>query len=119
MSAALTIEEERVAHVTILRLVGRLELDDGDTTLRDHINGLADQGRVNLILDLTKVTRLDSAGIGMLVSKYLTVKRLGGIIKLLHLTDRTSRLLNMTKLATVFEIFEQDDQALQSFGAAV
>ena len=116
MSASMTIEEERVAHVTILRLAGRLELDDGDTTLRDHINRLVEEDRVNVILDLTKVTRLDSAGIGMLVSKYLTVKRRGGTIKLLHLTDRTSKLLNMTRLVTVFEIFEQDDQAIQSFG---
>jgi anti-sigma B factor antagonist len=113
------ITERRVADVTILQLAGHLELDAGDTVLRDHVNRLVEEGRVNLLLDLTDVTRLDSAGIGMLVGKYLTVKKRGGTMKLLHLTDRTSRLLNITKLATVFEVFEQEDQAIQSFGVEV
>lgn len=118
LTTLMRIAERRVADVTILQLAGRLELDDGDTVLRDHVNRLAEEGRVNLILDLTDVTRLDSAGIGMLVGKYLTVRKRGGTIKLLHLTDRTSRLLNITKLASVFEIFEQEDQAVRSFSAA-
>jgi anti-sigma B factor antagonist len=119
MTAHMRITERRVADVTVLVLSGRLELDNGDTVLRDHVNQLVEEGRVNLLLDLTDVTRLDSAGIGMLVGKYLTAKRRGGTIKLLHLTDRTNRLLNITKLATVFEIFEHEDEAIRSFGVTV
>ena len=111
------IVEQRVGDVTILRLKGRLELDDGDVILRDHVNGLVAQGRVNVVLDMTDVTRMDSAGIGMLVGKYMTVKNRGGTLRLLHLTDRTSRLLHVTRLETVFEIFEDEAAALRSFSA--
>ena len=110
------IVEQRVGDVTILRLKGRLELDDGDIVLRNHVDGLVGQGRVNVVLDMTDVTRMDSAGIGMLVGKYMTVKNRGGMLRLLHLTDRTSRLLHVTRLETVFEIFEDEDAVLQTFG---
>ena len=117
MSTPMEIVEHRVGDVTILRLKGRLELDDGDVVLREHVDRLVAQGRVNLVLDMTDVTRMDSAGIGMLVGKYMTVKNRGGTLRLLHLTDRTSRLLHVTRLETVFDIFEQEDLALQSFSA--
>ena len=109
------IVEHRVGDVTVLRLKGRLELDDGDMVLREHVDRLCAQGRVNVVLDMTDVTRMDSAGIGMLVGKYMTVKNRGGMLRLLHLTDRTSRLLHVTRLETVFEIFEDEATALQSF----
>ncbi|MEO6350481.1 MAG: STAS domain-containing protein [Candidatus Limnocylindrales bacterium] len=109
------IVERRIGDVTILRLKGRLELDDGDVILRNHVDGLMAQGHVNVVLDLTDVTRMDSAGIGMLVGKYMTVKNRGGMLRLLHLTERTSRLLHVTRLETVFEIFEDEDAALKSF----
>ncbi len=111
------IVEQRVGDVTILRLKGRLELDYGDEVLRDHVDGLVAQGRVDVLLDMTDVTRMDSAGIGMLVGKFMTVKNRGGTLRLLHLTDRTSRLLHVTRLETVFDIFEDEDAAVQSFGS--
>jgi anti-sigma B factor antagonist len=117
VSTPMEIVELRVAGVTVLRLKGRLELDDGDYVLRDHVDGLLAQGRVNLILDMTDVTRMDSAGIGMLVGKYMSVKNRGGMLRLLHLTERTSRLLHVTRLETVFEIFQDEDAAIKSFGA--
>ncbi len=113
--APLQIVEQRAADVTILRLAGSLEIDDGDTVLRDHVNRLVEQGRVNLVLDLRDVVILDSTGVGILVGKYLTVKRRGGTIKLLHVTDRTNRLLQITKLAKVFEIFDHEREAVRSF----
>jgi anti-sigma B factor antagonist len=110
------IEELRVDDVTILRLKGRLELEEGDVTLRDHVNNLVNEGRVKLVLDMREVTRLDSAGIGMLVSKFLTARRRGGAIKLIHLTNRSEHLMDITRLSTVFEIFQDEDEALRSFG---
>jgi anti-sigma B factor antagonist len=117
VSTPMEIVEQRVGDVTILRLKGRLELDDGDVVLREHVDRLVAQGRVNVVLDMTDVTRMDSAGIGMLVGKYMTVKNRGGTLRLLHLTERTSRLLHVTRLETVFEIFEQEDEAIHSFSA--
>jgi len=116
MSAQLTIKEERIGDVTVLRLSGRLELDSGDLALRDHINRLVDENRTHLVLDMQNVTRLDSAGIGMLVGKYLSVRRGGGSIRLLHLTARTNRLMDITKLVTVFETFQDEAEAVRSFG---
>jgi anti-anti-sigma factor len=112
------IVERRIGDVTILQLIGRLELEDGDVVLRDAVNHLVEAGRVKLVLDMKEVTRLDSAGIGMLVSKYLTAKRGGGTLKLLHPTERTDHLMDITKLTSVFEIFEDEEAAIRSFDPA-
>jgi anti-sigma B factor antagonist len=112
------IVEEHVGDVTILRLNGRLELEQGDLAFRDYINNLVADGRSNIVLDLKDVTRIDSAGIGMLVSKFLTARRSGGTIKLLHLTRHSDHLINITRLATVFEVFEDEEAALRSFETA-
>ena len=112
------ITERRVADVTILSLDGRLVIEEGDITLRNWVDRLVEEGRVKIVLDLRNVTRLDSAGIGMLVSKYLTACRRGGRLKLLNLTPRGDYLIHMTKLSTVFEIFDSEDEALRSFGVS-
>jgi len=76
-----TIAEVQVGDVTILRMGGRLELEEGDLVFRDCINRLVDEGHLKIVLDLKAVTRIDSAGIGMLVSKYLTTQKRGGTSK--------------------------------------
>lgn len=116
MAGPMQITERVVADVTILELDGRLVLNEGDIVLRSRVNRLVEQGRVKIVLDMRNVTRLDSAGIGMLVSKYLTAHRKGGRIKLLHMTIRGDHLMNITKLNTVFETFESEDEAIRSFG---
>jgi anti-sigma B factor antagonist len=110
------IVERRIGEVTILQLIGRLELEEGDLVLRDAVNRLVEAGRNKILLDMKEVTRLDSAGIGMLVSKYLTARRSGGVIKILHPTERTDHLMDITKLTTVFEIFDDEEKAVRSFG---
>jgi anti-anti-sigma factor len=110
------IVERRIGEVTILQLIGRLELEEGDNVLRDAVNQLVEAGRNKILLDMKEVTRLDSAGIGMLVSKYLTARRSGGVIKILHPTERTDHLMDITKLTTVFEIFDDEGKAVRSFG---
>ena len=116
MARPMQITERSVGDVTILELEGRLVLDEGEISLRNCVDRLVEQGRVKIVLDMRNVTRLDSAGIGMLVSKYLTAHRKGGRVKLLHLTFRGDHLLNITKLSTVFEVFESEDEAIRSFG---
>ena len=118
MATRMQVIERRIGDVTILQLIGRLELETGDLILRDTINHLVEEGQVKLVLDMKDVTRLDSAGIGMLVSKYLTVRRAGGTIKLLHPTERTDHLMDITKLTTVFQVFDDEASAVKSFDAA-
>ena len=118
MTARLLITEERVADMTILRLSGRFELDDGDVMFRNCIDRLVAEGRVWIVLDLRHVVRIDSAGIGMLVAKYLSARKRGGIIKLLHLTAHSGQLLQITRLNTIFEIFDDEAAAIRSFDVA-
>ena len=118
MTTRMQVIERRIGDVTILQLIGRLELETGDLILRDTINRLVEEGQVKLVLDMKEVTRLDSAGIGMLVSKYLTVRRAGGTIKLLHPTERTDHLMDITKLTTVFQVFDDEASAVKSFDDA-
>ena len=115
MTTRIRIFEENVGYVVIMRLNGRLELDQGDLAFRDYINNLVASGRSSILLDLKDVTRIDSAGIGMLVSKYLTARKSGGTIKLLNLTQHSDHLMDITRLTTVFEIFDDEAAALKSF----
>jgi len=116
--ASISITERRVGDVTILELDGRLILEEGEIPLRDAVDRLVAEGRVRIVLDLQRVTRLDSAGIGMLVCKYLTAFRKGGRVTLLHTTPRTDQLLHLTKLLSVLEVFDSEDEAIRSFGPA-
>ena len=118
MASRMKITETPVGDVTILRLTGRLELDEGDLVFRDYVNRLVAEGRVKIVLDLKDVTHIDSAGLGMLVSKYVSTRNRDGTIKLLNLTLRNNHLMGITRLATVFEIFDEEADALRSFGAA-
>jgi anti-sigma B factor antagonist len=111
----LRIEEWRVGDVTVLRLKGRLEIEEGDEMLRERVNQLVAEGRVKILLDMSGVTRLDSMGLGILASKLLTTLRRGGAIKLLHPIDHTAHLLQITRLSSIFETFEDEGEAIRSF----
>jgi anti-sigma B factor antagonist len=109
------IEERVVDDVTILDLKGKITLGDGDEALRDRINSLALQNRLRVILNLEDVPYIDSAGLGVIVRTYTTISRQGGQLKLVNLTKRITDLLSITKLLTVFETFDTEAEALQSF----
>ena len=116
MSELQGITQHSVGDVTILALDGRLVLEERDIPLREQVDQLVAEGHVKIVLDMSHVTRLDSAGIGTLVSKYLTASNRGGSLKLLQPTVHSRYLLEITKLSTVFEIFESEEEAIQSFG---
>jgi anti-sigma B factor antagonist len=109
------IEERVVGDVTILDLKGKITLGDGDEALRDRVNSLALQNRLRIILNLEDVPYIDSAGLGVVVRTYTTISRQGGQLKLVNLTKRITDLLSITKLLTVFETFDTEAEALQSF----
>ncbi len=113
------IHEREVNDVTILDIHGKLTLGDGDELLRDKINSLVHQGRKKLLLNLSEVPYIDSAGLGEIVRTYTTVSRQGGTLKLLNLTKRIQDLLSITKLLTVFETFDSEAEAVTSFSASV
>jgi anti-sigma B factor antagonist len=113
----MTIQERRVGPVTILALSGRLVLDDGDALLRQRIDDLVSRGQVRIIADFTDLDYVDSAGIGLLIAKYLSVRRKGGDLKLLRLSLRAHHALEITHLLTVFETFETEEEAVKSFGS--
>jgi anti-sigma B factor antagonist len=96
-----------------------MTLGEGDELLRDKVNSLIQQGQKKIILNLSEVPYIDSAGLGEIVRTYTTVSRQGGSLKLLNLTKRIQDLLAITKLLTVFETFENEQDAIKSFGAGV
>src|SRR5438876_12255677 len=112
------IEERAVGDVVVLDLKGKITLGEGDELLKDKVNSLVNQGQKKIILNLAEVPYLDSAGLGEVVRAYTTVSRQGGSLKLLGLTKRITDLLAITKLLTVFETFEADNDAVKSFSAS-
>lgn len=111
------IEEREVGEVLILDLSGKLTIGEGDELLKDKINSLIQQGRRKLVLNLAGVPYIDSAGLGEIVRTYTTVSRQGGKLKLLNLTKRIQDLLAITKLLTVFDTFDSEQEAVQSFAS--
>lgn len=109
------IEERPSGDVMILDVQGKLTIGEGDELLKDKINSLIQQGHKKLILNLEGVPYVDSAGLGEIVRTYTTVSRQGGNLKLLNLTKRIEDLLSITKLLTVFDTYESEQEALNSF----
>jgi anti-sigma B factor antagonist len=109
------IAERTVNDVTILDLKGKMTLGEGDELLKDRINSMLAAGRKKLLLNLEGVPYIDSAGLGEVVRTYTTVSRQGGSLKLLNLTKRIEDLLSITKLLTVFDTFDSEAEAVQSY----
>jgi len=113
--AELDLKERQAGDVTILDLSGEVRIGDSSVALRDSIRNLADQGKTKVLLNLGGVKYIDSSGIGELIANYTTLKRGGGQLKLLNLTDRVQNLLVITKLLTVFDAYDNEAEALKSF----
>ena len=111
------ITERALADVMILDLKGKITLGEGDELLKDKVNSLVNQGQRKIVLNLADLPYLDSAGLGEVVRAYTTVTKQGGSLKLLNLTKRITDLLSITKLLTVFDTFDSEDEAVRSFSA--
>lgn len=111
------IAERKVSDVTILDLSGKMTLGEGDEMLKTTINNLLAAGVKKLVLNLENVPYIDSAGLGEVVRTHTTVSRQGGSLKLLNLTKRIEDLLSITKLLTVFDTYDSEADAIQSFSA--
>ncbi len=111
----MTITERKSGDVTVLDVEGKILLGEGDVQLKRKIDELIERNETKLLLNLANVPYMDSGGLGEIVRSYTTVKRAGGDLKLLNATKRISDLLTITKLITVFEIFEDEPAAVKSY----
>ena len=112
------LEQRIVGDIAVVTVTGDITLNKGgDVLIKDKVQSLLQQGHNKLVLDLSHVSYVDSAGLGELVQAYATTKNRGGSLKLHGVGKRLRDLLVVTKLLTVFDTYESEAEALASFGA--
>ena len=111
------IAERSNGSVKILDLSGQMTLTKGaDQLFKDKVNSLIHQGDKNILVNMANVTHMDSPGLGELVASYTTVTKANGSLKLMNLNKRLHDLLVITKLSTIFDTYDSENDALKSFG---
>jgi anti-sigma B factor antagonist len=106
-----------VQGVRILDLAGKITIGAGDVELRRLVEEALAAGKTKILVNLKEVTHIDSSGIGELVACYTTVKRRGGAMKLLNLPPKINDILQVTQLITVFDVFDNEAEAVASFAS--
>ena len=109
------ISERIVGGITILDLNGKLTIGDGAQLLKDKCESLVFQGRNQVIVNLGAVPYMDSGGLAQLVACYTTLTRAGGRLTLLNVNTKNHDLLSITKLVSVFETFDTEREAIESY----
>ena len=112
---SMKVATRQVDGVTILDLSGRITLGEGSVTLRDAVHDVLAKGSKKILLNLDDISYIDSSGIGELVSGFTSVRNAGGELKLLNLTKKVHDLLQITKLYTVFDIWDNEASAISAF----
>jgi anti-sigma B factor antagonist len=115
----MTIQERGVGEVTVLDLTGRLVLYEGEADFRQKVDDLVARGRTRIVVNLKDVDYMDSAGVGVLVGKFLSVRRTGGDVKLLNMSKRAHHVMDITRLLSVFQTFDDEQAAVASFTSTV
>jgi len=115
---SLNVKTRKVDGVVIIDLSGRLTIGEPVLLLRETLRVQVNDGARNFILNLGDVAYIDSSGLGELVSAYTTVRNKEGDVKLLNLTAKAKDLLQMTKLLTVFDVYDDEDAAINKLKAA-
>jgi anti-sigma B factor antagonist len=113
--AELNINERQAGDVTVLDMSGKITIGEGSVALRTAIRRLLEEGKKRILLNLAGVGYIDSSGIGELVSSYTAINKENGQLKLLNLTQKLQDLLTITKLLTVFDVYDSEADALNSF----
>ncbi len=113
--STLNIHERRIGDVTVLDMDGNIRIGGSNIALKEAIRGLVAEGRNQIVLNLARVTYIDSSGLGELISSHVTSNHKGGQIKLLNLTQRFHELMTITKLITIFDVYDDESQAVDSF----
>ena len=113
--AELNIAERQAGDVTVLDMSGKITIGEGSVSLRTAVRRLLEEGKKRILLILGCVSYIDSSGFGELVSSYTAINKEAGQLKLLNLTQKLQDLLTITKLLTVFDVYESEAEALNSF----
>jgi len=114
--AKMQTNSRQIGDVVVLDVIGRITLGEGNVMLREIVRELADKGTRRIVLNLAEVNYVDSSGIGELVKTHTTLRNIGGELKLASLNKRVHDLLEMTRLAAVFDIQKDEASAIKSFG---
>ncbi len=109
------ISQRQVGDVTILEPKGKIVIGAGDVALREAIERAAVGGGAKLILDLQKVSKMDSSGLGELISAHNLVTSGGGAIRLMNLPPKLHGVLGMTQIVSVYDVFDNENEAIASF----
>ena len=112
----MTLHERAIGDVTILDIGGRITIQDGADPFRDAVRQLVRQDRVKLVLNLHDTPYIDSTALGEIIRTYTSAVRKGGSLKLLNVTTHVHQLLVITRLLTVFDLFDDEAEAVKSFG---
>jgi len=112
----MVINERSIGDVTVIDIEGRITVQEGADELREVIHNLIREGRLKFVLNMAAVPYIDSTALGRIVRSYTTAMRLGGTLKLLNVTARVQQLLVITKLLSVFDLFDDEGEAVRSFG---
>ena len=113
MSVAVTIHE--VDGVSVVELSGRIILGEESSALREAVKGLMTEGKKKVVLNMSEVTYIDSAGLGILVAAYVSAKKEGALIKLCSLGNKFREVLQLTRLMTIFDVYDTAPAAIESF----
>ena len=109
------IEKRKKGDVVILDFRGKILIGEGIDVLRNSINETISEQETKVLLNFAEVPYLDSTGLGEVVRSYTSIKKTGGVVKIVNLTNKVRDLLSVTKLITVFDTFESEDKAIESF----
>jgi len=116
--AKMHMKTRQIGDITVLEVIGRITVGEGNVVLREIVHDLADKGNKKIVLNLGEVNYVDSSGVGELVKTHTTMRNNGGELKLANLNKRLHDLLEMTRLSAVFDIQKDEAAAIQSFGQA-
>jgi anti-sigma B factor antagonist len=115
----LYINERRIGNVTVLDLKGRVRVGGTTVALHRTIRTLIQEGKLQILLNLAEVSHVDSCGLGELIASHISLRNKGGEIRLLRLTESLRELMSVTKLLAVFDVYESESDAVDSFGSDV
>lgn len=113
--ADLDIKERQIGNITILDIKGNVRIGEANISLRTAIRQLVKERKHQILLNLSGATYIDSSGLGEFISGYVALNKVGGKLKLLHLSERVHQLMTITKLLTVFDVYDNETEAIESF----
>src|ERR1700722_9121343 len=112
----LNISNKQVGDVTVVALRGRIILGEGSSALRERVKDLVGDGKKIIVLNMTNVTYIDSAGLGALVAAHVSAKKESAVLLLSDLGTKFHEVMQVTRLLTVFNVFTTEAEAISSFG---